>query len=55
MESNNNFCENNCGRPVDREGGTCQACWQVIDEAKGGTVRIGQNVSLKGVGTFTRK
>lgn len=28
------YCDNNCGRRVDREGGTCLDCWRVIDEKK---------------------
>lgn len=28
------YCEEGCGVRVDREGGTCLACWAVIDAGR---------------------
>ena len=36
--ANQVFCDNNCGRPVLKEG-TCIECWAVIDAAKNPTAK----------------
>lgn len=46
------YCDEGCGVRVDREGGTCLACWEVIDAAKE-AYKLGQQVSESELSNYT--
>lgn len=37
------LCEEGCGEPVNQEGGTCLACWEIIDAVAAGTLHTVQS------------